>query len=239
MLSRDGPVLLEARGLQRSFGRVRILRGIDLTLQAGEAVVVAGPNGAGKTTLLRLMAGLLRPDAGEVRVLGKPLRQSPGSARAAIGFLSHASLLYEDLTLLENLVLAARLYGLPRPKHQAGEALDAAGMGARGHELPRRLSRGLLQRVALARALLHSPRIMLLDEPFSSLDPAASERLRNDLQSRLTAGAGLVLVTHQVAEVWDLVTRIAVLVEGRWIIQQHREGSPETFLSHYQQLTRG
>jgi len=239
MPSRDGPALLEARGLQRSFGRVRILRGIDLTLQAGEAVVVVGPNGAGKTTLLRLMAGLLRPDAGEVRVLGEPLRESSGSARAAIGFLSHASLLYEDLTLLENLVLAARLYGLPRPKQQAGEALHAVGLADRGHELPRRLSRGLLQRVALARALLHSPRIILLDEPFSSLDPAASDTLRNELRSRLAGGAGLVLVTHQVAEVWDLATQIAVLVSGRWVTQQRREGSPEAFLSRYQQLTRG
>ena len=238
MPSRDEPVLLEARGLQRSFGRFRILRGIDLTLQPGEAVVVVGPNGAGKTTLLRLMAGLLRPDAGELRVLGEPLGGSR-PARAAIGFLSHASLLYEDLTLQENLVLAARLYGLTRPKDRAAQALQAADLSGRGHELPRRLSRGLLQRVALARALLHSPRIMLLDEPFSSLDAAATLRLMDDLRIRLAQGAGLVLVTHQVAEAWELATRIAVLVSGRWVTQEPRQGSADAFLSRYQQMARG
>jgi heme exporter protein A len=227
MPSRDGTILLEAHGLQRSFGRVPVLRGIDLILHPGETVLVVGPNGAGKTTLLRLAAGLLRPDAGELR------------ARGAVGFLSHASLLYEDLTLQENLVLAARLHGLARPKSLADEALQAAGLGDRAHELPRRLSRGLLQRVALARALLHSPQILLLDEPFSSLDAAATGWLMKDLRVRLSQGAGLVLVTHQLAEVWELAHRIAVLVAGHWVVQEPRTGSAEAFLARYQEMARG
>src|SRR5688572_17460743 len=108
------PALLMARGLRRSFGGLRVLRGIDLTVEPGEAVVVAGANGAGKTTLLRLLAGLMRPEAGEVRVLGRPVRAS-GEGRRAIGFVSHQSLLYDDLTLAQNLTFAARLYGLPDP----------------------------------------------------------------------------------------------------------------------------
>ena len=116
MPSHDGSPLLEARGLQRSFGRVRILRGLDLSLRPGEALAVVGPNGAGKTTLLRLLAGLMRPTAGEIRVLGATAgRRAQPQTRRAIGLLSHQSLLYDDLTLLENLTFAARLYGLDRP----------------------------------------------------------------------------------------------------------------------------
>ena len=105
--------------------------------------------------------------------------------------------------------------------------------------LPRRLSRGLLQRAALARALVHSPRIILLDEPFTALDPDAAERLRADLKSRLLQGAGLILVTHQLAEVWDLASRVAVLVRGRWVLEETRSGPLEAFLPRYRGLTGG
>lgn len=233
MPSHDGVPLLEARGLQRSFGRVRILRGIDLSLQRGEALVVVGPNGAGKTTLLRLLAGLMRPTAGEVRVMGEPLTRGADRIRRAIGLLSHQSLLYDDLTLLENLAFAARLYGLSRPRTVAAAALDQAGLGARDGELPRRLSRGLLQRAAIARALLHNPQVLLLDEPFTGLDASAADRLRADLRARLTQGLGVVLVTHNLAEAWDLATRVAVLVDGAWAAEEPRSGTLEAFLPRY------
>jgi heme exporter protein A len=236
MPSHDGAFLLEARGLQRAFGRVRILRGIDLTLGPGEALAVIGPNGAGKTTLLRLLAGLMRPTAGEVRVLGQPLRRGSDSPREVIGLLSHQSLLYDDLTLLENLTFAARLHALARPRTVAAAALEAAGLTERGDELPRRLSRGLLQRAAIARAMLHSPRVLLLDEPFTSLDAAAAASLREDLRGRVARGLGLVIVTHHLAEVWDLASRIAVLVKGCWAADEQRVGSLEAFLPRYQGL---
>lgn len=233
MPSHDGVPLLEARGLQRSFGRVRILRGIDLSLQPGEALAVVGPNGAGKTTLLRLLAGLMRPTAGEVRVMGQPLTRGADRIRRSIGLLSHQSLLYDDLTLLQNLTFAARLYGLERPRALAAAALDQAGLGARTGELPRRLSRGLLQRAAIARALLHDPQVLLLDEPFTGLDASAAERLRADLRARLSQGLGVVLVTHNLAEAWDLATRVAVLVDGAWAAEEPRSGALEAFLPRY------
>jgi heme exporter protein A len=239
MPSRDGAPLLEARGLQRSFGRARILHGIDLQLESGEALAVIGPNGAGKTTLLRLLAGLLRPEAGELRVLGQHVRGGGFPERRAIGFLSHQSLLYDDLTLLENLTLAAHLYGLDRPAQVAAEALEEAGLAHQAAELPRRLSRGLLQRAALARTLLHFPSIILLDEPFTALDAAAAERLRASLGDRLDRGAGLVMVTHQLTEVWELAARVAVLVGGRWVSDEPRTGSLDDFLPRYQRMTRG
>jgi heme ABC exporter ATP-binding subunit CcmA len=236
MPSHDGATLLEARGLQRSFGRVRILHGLDLSLQPGEALAIVGPNGAGKTTLVRLLAGLMRPSAGEVRILGRRLGGEFGPARRALGVLLHQSLLYDDLTLLENLTFVARLYGLDQPGVVAAAALEAAGLTERSGELPRRLSRGLLQRAAIARALLHSPRLLLLDEPFTGLDATAAARLRSDLQARLRQGLGVVIVTHHLAEVWELASRVAVLVGGRWAVDEARAGTLESFLPRYQGL---
>ena len=116
MPSSDGTGLLEARGLWRAYGRRQVLRGLDLAVAAGEAVAVAGPNGAGKTTLLRVLAGLTRPDRGEVRLEGRPLRRDAPEVRRAVGLVSHQTLLYDDLTLHENLTFAAQLYGPPGPR---------------------------------------------------------------------------------------------------------------------------
>jgi heme exporter protein A len=236
MPSRDGTPLLEARGLQRRYGRVRILNGIDLSLDPGEALAIIGPNGAGKTTLLRILAGLMRPSSGEVRLLGQPLKGSDHRARRTVGFLSHQSLLYQDLTLLENLTFVARLYSLEQPAAVGRAALEAAGLSERAGELPLRLSRGLLQRAAIARAMLHNPLVLLLDEPFTGLDAAASERLRSTLRSRLEAGMGLVLVTHQLTDAWDLATRVAVLIQGRWAADEPRDGSVDSFVRRYESM---
>jgi heme ABC exporter ATP-binding subunit CcmA len=237
MPSSDGTgALLEARGLHRSFGGLRVLRGVDLVVRVGEAVVVAGPNGAGKTTLLRLLAGLMRPEAGEVLVLGHPVRGGDAAGRRGIGFVSHQSLLYDDLTLAQNLTFAARLYGLPRPAEAARRALEAAGLAGRAEESPRRLSRGMAQRAAIARALLHGPRVLLLDEPFTALDAASAERLRGELAARLGEGLGMVLVTHRLGEVWSVATRVAILSEGRWACDEPRAGGLDGFLPRYQGL---
>ena len=235
MPSCDGEQLLVARDLRRSFGRVRVLHGVDLTLAAGEAVAVAGPNGAGKSTLLRLLAGLMRPSAGEVRVLGRRLGGDDPDARRAIGLLSHQSLLYDDLTLQENLTFAARLYGIPHPGQAARAALEAAGLAHRAGDVPRRLSRGLLQRAAIARALLHRPRVLLLDEPFTALDAVSADRLRDELRARVAEGLGLVIVTHHLAEVWDVANRVAVMVDGRWAAVEARGGPLEDFLPRYRE----
>jgi heme exporter protein A len=235
MPSRDGEPLLAARGLRRTFGRLRVLYDIDLTLSPGEALAIAGPNGAGKSTLLRILAGLMRPTAGEVHVLGRPITTNAAEARRAIGLLSHQSLLYDDLTVIENLTFAARLYGLARPADAARAALEAAGLAGRADDSPRRLSRGLLQRAAIARALLHAPRVLLLDEPFTALDAASADRLREMLEARRAEGLGLVIVTHHLAEVWEVATRVAVLVEGRWVCDQPKSGPLEAFLPRYRE----
>ncbi len=239
MPSSDGTgsdTLLEAQGLRRSFGGLRVLRGLDLVVRAGEAVAVAGPNGAGKTTLLRVLAGLMRPEAGTVRVLGRAVRGEDQGGRRGIGFVSHQSLLYDDLSLVQNLAFAARLYRLPRPAEAARSALESAGLASRADESPRRLSRGMAQRAAIARALLHRPRVLLLDEPFTALDAASAARLRSELAARLAEGLAMVIVTHRLSEVWDVATRVAVLAEGRWACDERRAGALEAFLPRYQGL---
>ena len=207
-------LLLQATGLCRSFGDRVVLNGVDLTLAEGETIAVIGPNGIGKTTLLRILAGLLRPSAGEVLLDGRPVRTADPQSRAAIGLLSHRAMLYDDLTLQENLEFAARLHGLDAPREAARDALEQVELLSRAGDSPRTLSRGLLQRAALARALLHAPRLLLLDEPFTGLDSAAARRLQSLLAARRPAGLGTIIVTHQVDEARDIAARVLALHAG-------------------------
>lgn len=234
----DGP-LLAATALARSYGPHRVLRGVGLTLTAGETLLVAGANGAGKTTLLRILAGLMRPGAGEVRVRGRRLTHADPDARRPIGLVSHQSLLYDDLTLTENLTFAARLYGLAAPAAAARQALADVALAGHADATPRQLSRGMLQRAAIARALIHEPSLLLLDEPFTGLDAGAAERLRGLLAARASAGRALVIVTHQLAEAWDLASRVAVLAGGRLVLDEPRQGDVGGFLPRYAALTGG
>ncbi len=231
----EGPLLVAA-GLSRSFGPLQALRGVDLSLAEGETLVVYGPNGAGKSTLLRLLAGIMRPTAGEIRVGGRLVRPGDPASRRGIGLVSHHSFLYDDLSLLDNLLFAARLYGVRDAASVASRALEEAGLGARVHESPRSLSRGLQQRVSIARALLHDPLLLLLDEPFTGLDGASAGRLRASLARRAGEGRAAVLVTHQLAEAWELATRVAVLSAGRWVLEEPRAGAYAAFAARAEAL---
>ena len=230
--------LLDAQNLERRFGPVPVLRGVSLRVAAGECHLVVGPNGAGKSTLLRLLAGLARPSAGRVLLEGIALRDS-GEARRRIGMLSHQSHLYDDLTAVENLKFTALLYGLSSGESIARARLHALGLGERCDEPVRRLSRGMVQRVAIARALLHQPALLLLDEPFTGLDPHSSEQVAALLGTERVAGRGLVLVSHDVHEAWELATHVHLLVQGAWSITGPRAGSLEGFLGRYREVLHG
>jgi len=232
------PPRLEARGLERRFGAARAVRGLDLSLAAGELLLILGPNGAGKTTLLRMLAGLARPTAGQVAVDGRPLLGDP-AARRAIGLISHQTLLYDDLTARENLRFAAGLYGLAGADAVARAALERVGLAHRGEEPLRRLSRGMVQRVAIARALLHDPSVLLLDEPFTGLDTPSADRVREVLRAQRAAGAAIVLVTHNPAEAWDLASQVGVMVQGRWALREPRPAQLEPFLEQFLEVARG
>ncbi len=164
---------LELAGVVRRYGEREALAGVDLELAAGHTLVVFGPNGAGKTTLLRVLATLLRPHAGVVRVLGSALPDDAWAVRGRVGLLAHEPLLYRELSATQNLHYHARLHGVGEERVAA--LLDAVAIGPRAEEPLRTLSRGMVQRVAIARAVLHDPELLLLDEPYANLDPAAIE----------------------------------------------------------------
>jgi heme exporter protein A len=166
-----GQTAVEVHGLVRRYGEREALSDVSLSLDAGHTLVVFGPNGAGKTTLLRVLATLLRPHAGSVRVLGSDLVHDAWQVRGRVGLLGHEPLLYRELTAHENLRFHARLHGVS--EQRVMELLDAVSMSARAAEPLRTLSRGMVQRVAVARAVLHDPQLLLLDEPYANLDPAA------------------------------------------------------------------
>ena len=164
---------VEVDGLARHYGEREALSEVTLSLDGGQTLVVFGPNGAGKTTLLRVLATLLRPHAGSVRVLGESLPSDAWAVRGRIGLLAHEPLLYRELTARENLRFHARLHDVGDARVQ--DVLELVGIERRAEEPLRTLSRGMVQRVAVARAVLHEPELLLLDEPWSNLDPAAVE----------------------------------------------------------------
>jgi heme exporter protein A len=188
----DRPPAIELRGLVRHFGERTALRQVSVSVAAGATLAVLGQNGAGKSTLLRILATLLRPHAGEVRVLGERLPRGGYAVRGQIGLLAHEPLLYRDLNGRENLRYHARLHGVPSERVE--EVLRAVAMADRADEPVRTLSRGMVQRLAVARAVLHRPALLLLDEPRANLDPAASE-LVEPLIGR-AAGPTRVLTSH-------------------------------------------
>ena len=182
---------IELADVGRAYGERVALAGVTLALEEGETLAVFGANGAGKTTLLRILATLLRPHRGTASVLGRSLPREGWAVRGRIGFLGHEPLLYRDLTARENLRFHARLHGVEPPRVEA--LLDAVGLRRRADDPVHTFSRGMVQRTAVCRAVLHSPSLLLLDEPFAGLDPGAAS-----LVAPLLAGGTRVLITHDV-----------------------------------------
>ena len=207
---------LEAVGLVRTFGGLRAVDGVSFQLQPGELLTVFGPNGAGKTTLLRMLGGVMRPTSGHVRVAGAPADVTSREWRHRVGVVSHQSLLYGQLTTEENLRFYGRLFGLSDLKTRIPERLASLGLEDRARTPVRELSRGLKQRLALARALLHDPEVLLLDEPYTGLDPHASAVLREQLASLKDRHRTVVLVTHNIIQGLELADRVAIQVRGRF-----------------------
>jgi heme exporter protein A len=182
-------------GLVRRYGDRAALDGVSLTLEKGETLAVFGANGAGKTTLLRILATLLRPHAGEAKVLGGALPREAWRVRGRVGLLAHEPLLYRELSPRENLAYHARLHGVDQARVEA--LIGAVGLAARADEPLRTFSRGMAQRVAICRAVLHGPELLLLDEPYANLDPAAVVTV-GPLIGR-GSGPTRVLISHDVA----------------------------------------
>ena len=201
--------------VSRNFGRRRALNRVSLTASAGTITALLGPNGAGKSTLLSIAATLIAPSSGRVTYGDADAASAGRMLRARIGLLAHDLYLYQELTAAENLRFFARVYDLDRVERRVEAALDHAGLADRRDDAVAGFSRGMRQRLALERALLHEPRLLLLDEPFTGLDDAAREALRTRLRGARDGGAIVLLTTHDRAAVEGLTDAAVTLIDGR------------------------
>ena len=202
-----------AEDVWKYYGDYPALREIQLGVKPGSCVALLGRNGAGKTTLLRIIAGLSKAGRGQVSILGKDARDP--ETRRRVGVLGHGISVYEELSAFENLTLFGRLYGVENPAKTAAEWLELTGLARVRDGLVREFSRGMRQRLAIARAFLHNPQVLLLDEPFTSLDDRAIAVLQTVLREALARGCTILLSTHQLREALELATHVVLLSRGQ------------------------
>jgi heme ABC exporter ATP-binding subunit CcmA len=210
---------LRATDISRHYGRRRALSRIGFTMRAGEIVGLLGPNGAGKSTLIGILSTLVAPGSGDVRYGAHTAASAGGALRARIGFLAHELHLYAELSALQNLTFFARLHGLDDPSVPAA-ALERAGLAGRGDDVVSGFSRGMRQRLALERALLHTPRLVLLDEPFTGLDDQAVRIVDDRIRELARAGALVLVATHDLDLADGLVSRVMLVREGRLVADE-------------------
>ena len=231
--------MIELKGLTKQYGLTPVLRGVSLSVAAGQFMTLVGPNGAGKSTLMRIVATLLAPSDGEVTVGGWPVPQFAQKVRPHIGVVSHQSLLYDDLTAADNLRFFARLYGLSAIEQRVEASLRQVGLRARARDAVGTFSRGMIQRLTIARATLHNPDVLLFDEPFTGLDQDASGILEELLEGERETGRTVLMITHDLIRAVRLSDQIAILHKGK--IQQQLAAdtiSPAEFVKRYADTTR-
>jgi ABC-2 type transport system ATP-binding protein len=214
------PFALEINGLVKSFDRPAV-DGLELTVRAGEFYALLGPNGAGKTTTLRMIAGLLRPDAGTVRVMGIDALADPVAAKRVMAWVSDEPMLYDKLTPREYLEFVAGLWGvepaLAEPR--ARELLDWLELAPHGNERCESFSKGMRQKVALAGALIHEPQLIILDEPLTGLDAGSARQVKGVLRERVRAGGTIIMTTHILEVAERMADRIGVIAHGKLIAE--------------------
>ncbi len=209
--------VFEAVNIVKRFGRSTVLSGIDLTLGKGEFLTVFGANGAGKTTFLKIAASLLYPSEGNILLNGKDVRKTGESIRADLGFISHDTFLYQNLTASENLRFFASMYDLENIEELIENNLKAVALNNRADDIVRGYSRGMQQRLTIARAFMHDPSLLLLDEPYTGLDSFASGILNKLLGLFRNSDRTGILTTHNIEQGYDIATSVAVLHKGRII----------------------
>jgi ABC-2 type transport system ATP-binding protein len=221
---------LKVSGLAKSFGGKRAVDGIGFEVKGGELYALLGPNGAGKTTTLRMVAGLLNADAGEVSVFGVDARRDPLAAKQLIAWLPDEPLLYDKLTAWEYLEFVAGLWGVSAQEAQkrAEELLRLLGLWENRNDRCETFSRGMKQKAVLAGALIHEPQLLMLDEPLTGLDAAASRLVKDLIRERVARGAAVILTTHILEVAERMADRIGIIKDGRLLT----EGSLEELRSH-------
>ncbi len=222
----------------RAFGGRRAVDGVDLELAPGRRLSVVGPNGAGKSTLLRILATLLRPDAGTLELAGHDCDHHAQRARPSLGYLGHDPLVYLDLTAWQNLELFGDLFGVDDLRNRIPDALSRVGLLPRAHDPVRTFSRGMAQRMGIARLTLHDPVLLVLDEPYTGLDAQGARLLDGLLEGFASGGRGAVMVTHELGRAVDLADEVLVMRAGRAVDRCDTAGmDAAAFAARYQELT--
>jgi heme exporter protein A len=213
------------RKLSKVFGRNPVLKALDLDLKKGEFAVIFGPNGAGKTTLLKLISTLITPTEGSVFVSGFNITEEPEKVRREIGMLSHDSYLYGELTAKENLRFFGQMYGIKEQnlEERISNLLKEVGLIAKADERVSTFSRGMKQRLSISRALFHKPSLLLLDEPYTGLDPGASLVFEDLLKSPEFKGSTKLMVSHDLERGFAVCDRVLVLNKGKFVYDGHKE----------------
>ena len=236
----DGPPAIEALDVAKSFGQITALRGVDMRVDRGSCLMIFGPNGAGKSTLLGILATLIRPSEGWVRVEGLDVHEEAEKVRSRIGLISHQTMTYDDLTASENLLFYGKMFGVKDLKGRVDSALEQVGLAERRNDRTGGFSRGMKQRLSIARSMMHDPSVLLLDEPFTGLDPSARKMMSQLLQNLKGEGRTVVMTTHEIGHGLPLADRAALLVRGRWAFQGPTEGlDAEQLNSIYEQHAGG
>jgi len=219
VMKRDDSAL-EVMGLTKCFDRLAV-DNLDLTIHAGEFYALVGPNGAGKTTTLRMVAGLLRPDAGAVSIFGINALQNPVAAKQVMAWVSDEPMIYDKLTPLEYLEFVAGLWGIAPSASEpvAAELLNSLGLEPHRHERCEGFSKGMRQKVALAGALVHDPRLIILDEPLTGLDAVSARHVKGLLSERVRAGCTVIMTTHILEVAERMADRIGVIAAGRLVAE--------------------
>jgi ABC-2 type transport system ATP-binding protein len=211
---------LEVLGLTKRFDRLAV-DSLDLTIHAGEFYALVGPNGAGKTTTLRMVAGLLRPDAGAVSIFGIDALENPVAAKQVMAWVSDEPMIYDKLTPLEYLEFVAGLWGIAPSVSEpvAQDLLSSLGLEPHRHERCEGFSKGMRQKVALAGALVHDPRLIILDEPLTGLDAVSARHVKGLLGARVHAGCTVIMTTHILEVAERMADRIGVIASGRLVAE--------------------
>jgi ABC-2 type transport system ATP-binding protein len=211
---------LEIRGLRKSFDRPAV-DGLDLAVRGGEFYALLGPNGAGKTTTLRMVVGLLFPDSGSISVLGIDALKDPVAAKRVMAWISDEPMIYDKLTPFEYLEFVAGLWGIDATdaEARATDLIDWLGLAPHAHERCEGFSKGMRQKVALAGALVHAPRLIILDEPFTGLDAGSALKVKDVLRQHVRTGGTVIMTTHILEVAERMADRIGVIARGRLIAQ--------------------
>ncbi len=212
--------IIKISRLNRSFGHRKALRNINLSIKAGEFVSLLGCNGAGKSTLISILSALLKPSSGKVYIKGRDVQNDSNGLRSSVGLVSHKGFLYPYLTVTENLRFYGRLFGVSRLKVRTEELLEEVGLYNKRNDAVFTLSRGMLQRLSIARAVIHTPEILILDEPFSGLDQKYIGTITALLQGFNTKGGTVIMTTHDLDRGVKLGGRFIVLYSGRVVLDR-------------------